>query len=390
MNGCGATAGPATARRIVLTSCLGLTVAIGYARFSAGLYLPHMANDLGISRGAAALLVTSNLAAYLVATFTAARVGARIGLVRLLQLGIALAALAMGGLAIARHVAVAHVAMATAGIGGAFVWMAAAVISADATDEAHRGRTLGWVGTFNGIGVLTSSLLALALADETSMRWRVAWGIQASIGLVVLAASFTIPLSADRRPRGRAATRVGVRRSSVIALAAAYAAFAIGYTVFATYLVGSVGEVGSVRDGPGVWAFVGLGAVPGAMLLGRISDVLGRARTLSLAQFAGALSALLVIVHLRSGALIWPIAGVLFGVLLTGMATLIPAVIADRFTAEQIPEVLTVLTLSLGIAQAMTPVLMSSLLGTHSDSTLYIVAGGAFVIAGVLFGGRGR
>lgn len=371
-------------RRAVVTSCLGLTVAIGFARFSVGLYLPHMADDLGIGRDRAAVLVTSNLAAYLVATVVTPALTARVGLLAVLRLGIAAATAAMAMLAIADRPLVAHLAMVLAGVGGAFVWIAAAVIASDASDGGGRGRLLGWIGTFNGVGILTSSLLALALVEGDTVRWRTAWAIQAAIGVGVLAISATIPAGADRRARGRA-PRVPVARSEVVALACAYSAFAIGYTVFVTHLVGTVGATSGVRDGPIVWLAVGLGALPGPMLLGAISDRAGRAPTLAAGQFAGAASALLIVVYVRTGIPVWPLAGVLFGVLLTGMATLIPAVVADRFAPAQTPRVLTILTLSLGIAQAATPAATAVILGAAAETALYVLAAVAFGAAGVLF-----
>ena len=119
--------GQANGWTIVLFVALGAAVAQAFGRFSYGLLLPAVRDDLGISNTLAGLVGASNVGAYLLGTMLVAWATSRFRLLNVFRIGMILAITGLGLAAIADSPYLLALGLFVAGIGGAFVWIPAPI-----------------------------------------------------------------------------------------------------------------------------------------------------------------------------------------------------------------------------------------------------------------------
>ncbi|MDA3040854.1 MAG: YbfB/YjiJ family MFS transporter, partial [Actinomycetota bacterium] len=107
-------------------------VAQSFGRFTYGVLLPAIRDDLGLSNTVAGSLGTANVAAYLVGTLTVASIAGRLRLLVIMRLGMVMAITGLGLAAIAPGARTLAAALSLAGFGGAFAWIPAPVVAARA------------------------------------------------------------------------------------------------------------------------------------------------------------------------------------------------------------------------------------------------------------------
>lgn len=148
---------------MVLVIALCAAVAQAFGRFSYGLILPAMRDDLGISNSAAGAIGGANVGAYLIGTLAVAWATSRFRLLSVLRFGIVLATAGLVGAALSDSALLLGAALFVAGFGGACVWIPAPMIAADAVPTSRRGFAISLTGTGIGVGVVSASLFAAAL-----------------------------------------------------------------------------------------------------------------------------------------------------------------------------------------------------------------------------------
>ena len=168
--------------------------------------LPAVADDLGVDRSSAALLVTAYLVAMLVCQPVGGRLGDRHGNRRVLAIAIIGFALASAAATVAPTFPALLVGRcAQALFGAALIPNAQALLRATVAAE-RRGRTFGLVGTGIGAGAAIGPVLGGVLAD--GLGWRGIFAVNlplCAIALVLLtrtAAVTPAASAADARPKG--------------------------------------------------------------------------------------------------------------------------------------------------------------------------------------------
>ena len=129
-------------------------VAQGFGRFTLGVVLPAMRNDLGLSNTVAGSLATANVTAYLVGTLAVAIASSRITLLTIMRIGLLIAVGGQVLCAFAPGVIVLALGMFCSGFGGAWVWIPTPVVASAAFPPEKRGTAIG----------LLSSGMALSIA----------------------------------------------------------------------------------------------------------------------------------------------------------------------------------------------------------------------------------
>jgi predicted MFS family arabinose efflux permease len=146
---------------------------------------------------------------------------------------------------------------------------------------------------------------------------------------------------------------------------AAYFAFGFGYIVTITY------TVASLRDGAGfspahaanVYALLGVGTIGGGLLLGRLSDRVGRRNAMVVGYGLSALCPLLLL----SGREPWvAVASLGFGVVFSGSVAVVAAFLADRARPGEFGPAFALATVAFGAAQALGPQVGGALID-HTD-----------------------
>ncbi|GAC1332921.1 MAG: YbfB/YjiJ family MFS transporter [Mycobacteriales bacterium] len=368
---------------MLLLSMLAVGVAQGFGRFSYALVLPALNRDVLHSYALAGLLATANVGAYLAGTALVSLAATRYDPAVLMRGGIAASAAGLVVLAAAPGIAVLAVGMVLTGLGGAFVWVPAPGLAGSVVAPARRGTAVGVAGAGIGVGVVFASQLAAVVHHVVGPQaWREVWAVEAGIALLVLVAVLRwLNPPATERAVGR--VRVSALREvpGWVGLTLGYATYGLSMAIFMNYVVAALaGDSGfSLAHASTIFAVVGVVLVPAGVLLGRLSDRVGRRPTLVLGYLLMAGGALLVPVGAEPAA---AIAAVVFALAMGGVPTVIAAHVGDHLSTQAFGAAFGTLTLFFGVAQVIGPQLGGALAERTGSFTLSFLVAAVVVALG--------
>lgn len=335
----------------VLFSCLGL------ARFSFGMLLPPMAEDLGLSYAQRGYLGTGYFIGYLVMVGLAPWLGRKVGYRGGTVLGLGIVAASLGALALAGSYPAALVCYSLTGVGSGAANILMMALTARWFGPLLRGAATGAVISGNGFGIIVSGFLIPVITDSlgTADGWRAGWGVLAAVSAAVCALAWATlrddpaamglnMLGETAKPVKQAARDMAAHahaaptdpaarrreRATLLHLGALYFLFGCTYIVYATFIVTTlVDEHGMSGDVAGrFWAWVGFFSVFSGPLFGRISDRLTR-RAGFMAVF-GTQTAAFLLAGLGGGSAALYASIFLFGISAWATPTIMSATVADR------------------------------------------------------------
>lgn len=343
----------------------GACVAQSFGRFTYGVILPAVRDDLLGSNRAAGLLGTVNVAAYLVGAIVVASVSSRLAMVQLVRIGLCLST---GGLLVASfatRVEVLGLGLGAMGLGGAAIWIPSPRLAAALLTPRRRGLAAGLVGMGIGIGIVFAGQLSDVLRDrQGDGAWRDVYRIEATIAVVVLVATVAFfrpqvrahpQLLPGQAPGGRGGGLTALRRiHGWLPLTLAYAAFGFMYLLVLAFLVARLeDDAGFTPDrASSMFAALGVSTVFGGVLLGPLSDGVGR-RVVLVAAFVGfGLSTMAIL----TGTQPWVVLGAVgVGLAFGGLPTVIAAYVIDATDAATYGPAYSAATLAFGLAQVAAP-----------------------------------
>jgi predicted MFS family arabinose efflux permease len=211
---------------------------------------------------------------------------------------------------VAANAVVLSVALVAMGVGGAAIWIPSPRIAAHALPVGRRGLAAGLVGMGIGIGIVFAGQLADVLRHgRGDDSWRMVYRVEGLIGLAVVVAAIaflrpvepitSVPTSAGPGARGGFAGTAALRKvQGWVALTSAYAAFGFMYLLVFAFLVAALrDDAGFSPDRAStMFSVVGLAAVFGGVLIGPLSDRVGRRPTMVGAFVAYGAAALVILV----------------------------------------------------------------------------------------------
>ena len=283
--------------------------------------------------------------------------------------------LSLGVASFASGPAVLGLALFGMGVGGAIIWIPAPAISARTLPPNRAGFAVGLVGVGIGAGLVFAGQV-FALLDRRSDAadlWQTMYRIEFVIAIVVWIGAFTI-----LRPQGdHPAMRGGFGGIDALRtvrgwrpLIVAYASFGIAYLLVLAYFVARLEDDAGFSSGraTAMFSLVGIGSIGGGILLGPLSDRLGRRVTLAATFVAFAGCTLLVL----TGRQPWvAFAAVGVGLMFSGIPALITAhVVANTDTSTYGPA-FSAATLAFGVMQMVSPQL-GGLLADATGSFLWV------------------
>ena len=376
---------------MVLLIALGAAVAHAFGRFSYGLLLPAVRDDLGISNTLAGLVGGANVGAYLLGTMIVAWATSRYRLLTVLRLGLALATSGLLLAATADTPFLLASGLFIAGIGGACVWIPAPVIAADALPATHRGLAVGLMGSGIGLGIAFVSLLSGSLrSDIGDQAWSSVYLIQGSIGLVVVIAVLAVVRHQQAKPTGGAG--IGgfgalQRMRGWLPLTVAYSTFGFMYLLVMGFLTTRLEDDSgwSSADASAAFTLMGVAMIFGGPLLIGLAQRIGARWTTVIAFGLWPVLISIVLTGVNTPTLA---ACIGLGLLFSGIPSLMTLYVVENTSAENYGPSFAAATLAFGIAQTVSPPIGGIIADLSGSFTLVFLLASAMGLIGLCAGLR--
>lgn len=371
---------------ILLVMCAS-GVSQGFVRFTFSFVLPDMTEDVLGSYSVAGLLSGANLGAYLVGVLAMTLLAARFESTRLLKAGLALIVLGLLVIAVAPWTWLLFAGMALAGLCSAAVWIPVPSIVAVHAPQHLRGLGFGLVTAGIGISIaLTGPAVTLVQRVFGEGEWRQVWGLTVLVSVVVLVLQllFLKPVDTHADEPRPVRRPLGSLLPGAWTLLLSYFLYGASFALFTNYFIAALQQDMDfgLAHATGVFSLVGLTSIFGGVVGGRLSDRIGRRATLVAFLLIIALPPLVVPLHWHGGVYA---AAVLYGLLMTGIGTVLVAYVSDRLGPREISAAFGATTLSLSIAQFLAPPLGGRLADvTGSFDLTFYVATATAVLSGIV------
>ena len=305
---------------LALALSMGAALSLGITRFSYGLLLPAMRNDLGWSYTLAGGMNTVNALGYLLGALVTPRLLQRFGASYVLMLGAVLASVFMGLSGFFIDSTPLLLQRLLAGVASALVFIAGGLLAArlGALQPARGGWLIGLYYGGTGFGIVLSALLVPAVLEAAATRphgWAWAWWMLA--GTCVLA---TLILRWPARVLRQLAPPAAVGSAPSTSFdwrpfsyaLSGYAMFGVGYIGYMTFVIALLREQGaSASDVTVFYALLGTAVVASSRIWAGLLDRYKGGQVLALLN--GLLGLATLLPALTSS---WPVvlaSGMLFG-----------------------------------------------------------------------------
>ena len=343
---------------IVMIIALAAAVGQSFGRFSFGVLLPAIRDDLGITNTLAGLLGATNVGAYLLGTLAVAWATSRYRLLNVMRVGLVLATLGLLIAGATKGPWVLAAGLFIAGIGGAFLWIPAPVIAADAMPAHRRPVAVAMMSSGIGLGIVFVSVLSGGLrSTQGDGAWSSVYQIQFGIGLLLLVLTLLLVRHQQAAPAGGSGLggfAALQRMPGWLPLLVAYSAFGFMYLLVMGFLTTRLEDDNgwSTDDASLAFSLMGLAMIFGGPLLTAIAQRLGVRLTLAVAF---GLWPVLVGVVLTGQLTLTLMACVGLGLLFAALPTLVTLFVVQNTSAHDYGPSFAAATLSFGIAQTIAP-----------------------------------
>jgi len=375
---------------LILWGALGIALNVGIARFTYGVMLPSLRNDLGLDYLASGSLNSIHLAGYLIGTLMGPWLVRRMAVWRmsryahlLVAVGAAVCALAPPNI---MGFAVLAAGRLATGIGAGVGIMATFVIVFDAVGASRRPLMSAMVWSGMNVAIVASGLCVAPLV-ETSAGWRVSFWIAAAIALAV-AIAFPPAHLRVQKGLGQVAASLAPEASRMfsrrwIFLALAYFCFGMAYVAYATFagvrltvIEASMFVVGATWTALGVMSMAGSFATIPLLNAPRV-----KYWALSVALGCGALGAFVAAGNSPQANFV----GALFvGLGLAAVPTIVSAYARDRTSTETYPKAFSAVSAFLSVGSLAGPI-AGGAIGDWIGSAWIPLFAAAVYVAGALF-----
>jgi predicted MFS family arabinose efflux permease len=244
--------------------------------------------------------------------------------------------------------------MLFAGLGGAAIWVPAPGIVGASVAPTRRGAAVGLVNLGIGVGMVVGTFLARLARDWWGPdAWRWVWAIQGAVALVAFVAALVVLRLGTAGPVAPPRLTALRHVPGWLPYTGSYFLFGFGYIVTITYVVASLLDSGfGAAHAADVYALLGVGAIFGGVLMGRLSDHLGRRQAMILGYALTAACPLLLLAQREPYA---AVASFGFGLTFSGSVAVVAAYLADMARPGEFPPAFGAATVAFGAAQALGP-----------------------------------
>jgi predicted MFS family arabinose efflux permease len=390
---------PAQVLRLALALSLGAAISLGITRFSYGLLLPPMREDLGWSYTVGGSMNTANAAGYLLGALLTPMLMRRFGPVRLLVGGALWASLFMVASGFFTSAAALLLQRLLAGLASAWVFVAGGLLAArlGTLQPSRAGFLLGLYYGGTGLGITLSALLVPAVlraATGVPHGWAWAWW---ALALASFAATAVLAVAMQAMPgQLRAAPAAAslhalpskatpVRRFGWALIG--YTLFGAGYIGYMTFVIALLREQGA-RPGniTMFYAFLGLACMASSRLWAGLLD---RYRGGGPQAFLNALLGVATLLPVLSHA--WPVtivSGLLFGAVFLSVVASTTALVRHNLPAGQWATGISAFTIAFALGQIVGPTVTGWISDGAGGLARGLVASAVTLWAGALLASR--
>ncbi len=372
----------------MLTACFS-TIFISYAvRYGYGVLLPKMLPALDISKAEAGVIYSSFFIAYTVASPVLGLLGDRYNIKALLTTFVALFGAGTLLMAFSSTIVQASLFFALAGVGSAVCWAPTMALAQRWTGTKRKGRTLAFIDVGSAVGIIgTSAVLPWVV---NAFDWQAGWLTLGSLALAI--ALFNGAAVRNPPPDTVSPEAMTVRRASkspreiylelfqnrrfwMIGLAYLLTGFAIivPFTFLSTFAEQELSF--SYEVATRLITIIGIGAIVGKVILGPLSDTVGRAKVLMVCAVL-ITGGTLGMAFTRGPFLIIIVA--LFSLGYGAAWSMFAAAASDYFPKENAGSIIGLWTMYLGAGSVVAPIISGWLADTTGTLRwAFIMAAGA-------------
>lgn len=395
-----ATPTPTQVLKLALALSLGAAVSLGITRFSYGLLLPPMREDLGWSYALAGGMNTANAAGYLFGALMTPALMRRFGPKQLLVGGAFWASVFMVASGFLVSAPALLLQRLLAGLASAWVFVAGGLLAArlGSLQPTRAGFLLGIYYGGTGLGITLSALLVPAVLQAASQvvhGWSWAWWALAAASFVATAVlavemrrmpgdvhAAAPPLAAHAAP-----ANPGVQVHRFGWALAGYTLFGAGYIGYMTFVIALLREQGAGAGNITMfYALLGVACVASSRLW---SGLLDRFRGGEPQAILNALLGVATILPVVSAS--WPLAiasGLLFGAVFLSVVASTTALVRHNLPAPQWATGISAFTIVFAAGQIVGPTLTGWISDGSGGLARGLVASAGILWAGALLASR--
>ncbi|NEK56866.1 YbfB/YjiJ family MFS transporter [Geodermatophilus sabuli] len=364
-----------------MTAAAGL--AQGVSRMTFAFVLPDMTEQVLGTYSVAGFLGAANLGGYLIGVLVSATL-THIRPTSQVKAGVGLTLLGFALMALSPTVWLLFVGMLTLGMASGIVWIAVIPVVAAHAPSRRRGLAYGLMMSGVGAGIASIGLFVRA-ADSWfgPSSWRETWLLELAFGGIVLLLLVLLLEPVAGVPRRPRRTGDRPRRLGIHWLFVCYTCFGVSHALFTHFLVAALREDAgfTLAESINVYSLLGLANIVGGLLLGRLSDRVGRRPILVGAMFA--ISACASTIALAHGALLTS-SGVFYGLLMSGFSTVVIAYLGDVVGPDRLPGAYAAITVAIGVGQMVGPPIGGALADVSgSFESTYLLCGLVAAVGGI-------
>ena len=343
---------------VVLLVALAAAVGHAFGRFSYGVLLPAVRDDMGITNALAGSIGAANVSAYLLGTIVVAWATSRYRLANVMRLGLVLVTIGLFMASLATGPWSLSAGLFLTGMGGAFLWIPSPVIAADALPTEQRHLAVGWLGSGVGLGIMFSSVVTGMLrSSEGDSSWSSVYQIQFGVGLILLVLVLIFVRHQQEAPSGGAG--IGgfaalQRMPGWLPLILAYSTFGFINLLVVGFLTTRLEDDSGWSTGDAAFAFslMGLAMIFGGPIFAAFAKRIGIRLTLAMAFGFWPILLGVVMLGLSMPVLL---ACLGLGLLFSAFPILITLYVVENTTPEDYGPSFSAATLAFGITQIISP-----------------------------------
>jgi len=384
---------------VVAAGTLCVFACLGLGRFSLGMLLPAMGEDLGLTYSQMGLISTMNFVGYLGAVLLCGRLMSLFGARNLITTSLVIIGLSMMAIGRADNLLLLVVLYLLTGVGSALANIPVMALVSIWFASQKRGKAAGFIVIGSGFAIILSGKLIPYLNRTYDQGWRLGWVL---LGILVMAVAVICYFLIRNSPEEKGLQPVGwseeceilddfstepLRLNSRLVLhcAVIYFLFGFTYVIYATFIVTTmVQEKGFSETVAGnFWSWVGFLSLLSGPVFGTISDKLGRKVSLMIVFSIQSVAYLLIGLDLPQFFLYLSIG--CYGIVAWSIPSIMAALVGDYVGVQRVAVVFGFVTFVFGLGQISGPYLAGLLAETTGSFSLsYFLAFAMALLAVIL------